>query len=216
MSNETKNIIKLILTPKLLIRVIVMGFRGYLIETGWINSYLKKIPMDKNGLPLPWVTYSFIDFISDRLNKSMTIFEYGSGNSTLWYASKVKLVSSVEHDKNWFLRIKNNLPNNVKFFYKELEENGDYAKFSSTLDMKFDIIIVDGRDRVNCVKYAINSLNDTGIIVLDDSEREFYKSGIDFLLDKGFKKIDFWGISPGLFYKKNTTIFYKSSNCLDI
>ena len=45
------------------------------------------MPIDKNSNPLPWVTYGFIDFISERLNKSIDVFEYGSGNSTLWYAT---------------------------------------------------------------------------------------------------------------------------------
>ena len=84
------------------------------------------------------------------------------------------------------------------------------------MDKKFDIVIVDGRDRVNCVKNAVNSIKVDGVIVLDDSERESYKAGIDFLLNKNFKKIDFWGISPGLFYKKNTSIFYKVNNCIGI
>lgn len=94
--------------------------------------------------------------------------------------------------------------------------NGNYSKFSSNLNKKFDVIIVDGRDRVNCVKNAIKNLKESGVIVLDDSERESYKEGIDFILSHGFKKIDFCGISPGLFYKKNTTIFYKTVNCLEI
>ena len=32
----------------------------------------------------------------------MNIFEYGAGNSTLYYAEKVSHVISVEHDKKWF------------------------------------------------------------------------------------------------------------------
>jgi hypothetical protein len=51
---------------------------------------------------------------------------------------------------------------------------------------------------------------------LDDSERDAYDEAVSFLLSNNFKKIDFWGISPGLFYKKSTTIFYKKKNCLDI
>lgn len=203
-------------SPKLLKQLLSMNRSGYFNEIGWINSFKNQMPMDKSSNPLPWVTYGFIDFISDRLNKNMDIFEYGSGNSTLWYAKKVNTVVSVEHDKKWFEAIKKNMPNNANINYEELVYNGNYSKFSSNLNKKFDVIIVDGRDRVNCVKNAIKNLKESGVIVLDDSERESYKEGIDFILSHGFKKIDFWGISPGLFYKKNTTIFYKTVNCLEI
>lgn len=197
-------------------RLLTMNSSGYLNEIGWINSFKNQMPIDKDSKPLPWVTYGFIDFISERLNKSMDIFEYGSGNSTLWYSKKVNSVISIEHDKKWFEKINKSMPENVNIYYQELVYGGEYSTFSNKLNKKFDIVIIDGRDRVNSIKSAINSIKEQGIIILDDSERDTYQEGRNFLLDNDFKKIDFWGISPGLFYKKNTTIFYKNDNCLGI
>lgn len=216
MLNKIRKMVDIISQPKILKKLISMNSSGYLKETGWINSFKHQIPIDKDSNPLPWVTYGFMDFISDRLNITMDIFEFGAGNSTLWYADKVNTVTSVEHDNAWFEKIQENMPQNVNINYKKLQYDGEYSKFPNTLDNKFDIVIVDGRDRVNCMKNAIRSIKDNGVIVLDDSERQQYKDGIDFLLNHNFKKIDFWGISPGLFYKKNTTIFYKKNNCLGI
>jgi hypothetical protein len=211
-----KKIMNVVSQPKLFKQLLSMATSGYLNEIGWIESFNKQLPVDKESKPLLWVTYGFIDFISDKLNKNMDIFEYGSGNSTLWYAKRVSSVTSVEHDENWYERIKSSMPKNVTISYQELIYNEEYSKSSNNSDIKFDIIIVDGRDRVNCVKSAINSIQGNGIIVLDDSEREAYKEGIEFLLNHNFKKLDFWGISSGLFYKKCTTIFYKDNNCLGI
>jgi hypothetical protein len=101
-----KKFINLISQPKLIKQLLSMGTAGYLKEIGWIESFDKQLPVDKEGKPLPWVTYGFIDFISDKLNKNMDIFEYGSGNSTLWYAEKVNSVTSVEHNKIWYEKIK--------------------------------------------------------------------------------------------------------------
>lgn len=216
MLNKIRKMIDIVSQPKILKMLLSMNSSGYLEEIGWINSFKHQIPIDKDRNPLPWVTYGFIDFITHRLNTTMDIFEYGSGNSTLWYATKVNTVTSVEHDIVWFQKIEETMPKNVNINYKNLIYNGEYSKFPNTLDNKFDIIIVDGRDRVNCMKNAICSIKDNGVIVLDDSERQQYKEGIDFLLNNNFKKIDFWGISPGLFYKKNTTVFYKNNNCLGI
>jgi len=216
MLNKYKKIANVVLEPSLFKKLISMGFGGYLKDIGWIESYKHHKPIDAKGNPLPWVTYPFIDFIADRLNRSMEVFEYGSGNSTLWYAQKVKSVYSVEHDKVWFESIKNSVLDNVNIYYQELEYGGEYASFPSKLEKMFDIIIVDGRDRVNCLKHAINSIKENGVVVLDDSEREAYEGGSAFMCEQGFKRIDFWGISPGLFYKKCTTIFYKNENCIGI
>ena len=216
MINKIIKITSIIFQPKMFIRLISMYTIGYLNEIGWINSFKKQMPIDKNSNPLLWVTYGFIDFISERLNKSIDVFEYGSGNSTLWYATQVNSVTSVEHDRKWLEKIKNSMPENADMYYQELEYGEAYSQYPNKLNKKFNIVIVDGRDRVNCIKNAINSIKDDGIIVLDDSERETYEDGISFLLNKNFKKIDFWGISPGSFHKKNTTIFYRENNCLGI
>lgn len=197
-------------------KLLTMLYAGYFKEIGWIESVDKLSPVDANSMPLPWVTYPFIDFIEQKLQKNLSVFEFGSGNSTLWYANKVLKVVSVEHDKAWYEKIKNQLPSNAILNYCELVRGGDYSMFANNLGEKFDVVIVDGRDRVNCIKSSVSCLSDGGVMVLDDSERSEYSEGIEFLIQKNFKKIDFWGISPGLFYKKCTTIFYKQDNCLGI
>lgn len=192
------------------------GHKGYLNSIGWFMAFDTKQAIDGQGKALPWVTYSFIDFIKDRINKTHAIFEYGSGNSTIFYAGKAGTVTSVEHDKGWFENIKNSSPKNAEMIFCELQPDGEYAKKAGLLGKKFDIIIVDGRDRVNCCKYSINALTEKGVIVLDDSEREFYNPARVLLLEQGFKEISFSGISPGLFIEKATSVFYKADNCLGI
>jgi len=192
------------------------GVKGYLAEIGWIGAFESKTPVDEFGDPIPWVTYSFIDFIKERISKEHSVFEFGSGNSTLFYAKYAGTVVSVEHDKNWFEKIKRNKANNSEIYYVELMPNGDYSKAAANSAAKFDIIIVDGRDRVNCCKHSVEALTDKGVVILDDSERVDYAEAVEFLRGKGFKHISFSGISPGLFYRKSTSVFYKDNNCLDI
>ena len=189
---------------------------GLLFDSGWWESRKRNLPVDRQGNPLPWLTYSFIYFISERLSKKMEIFEFGSGNSTLWYAEKVMHVASIEHDEKWYKKIKKMIPDNVEIYFQRLVYSEDYFNFPNAIGKKFDIIIIDGRNRVNCMKNSIHSLKDNGIIILDDSEREQYQQGINYLIQNEFKRIDFWGISPGCLYKKCTSVFYKNENCLKI
>jgi len=209
-------LIKIAKEPNLYRRLLSMDKSGYLYDMGWIDSYRKKISIDKEGKPLPWVTYSFMKFIDERLSSDMDIFEYGSGNSTLWYASRVKSVTSIENDMEWYRNIKERVPSNATIFYEELIYGGNYSKYIATTKKRFHIVIIDGRDRINSIKSSIEYTTDDGIIVLDDSDRVSYAEGVEFLLKSGYKKIDFWGMAPIIFYDKCTTIFYKDNNCLGI
>ena len=205
-----------LLSPARVKALLSFGIKGYLSEIGWFKSFDSKSPVDGHSEPIPWVTYSFIDFIADRIKKEHVIFEFGSGNSTFYYATRALKVVSVEHDKSWFDKISASKPSNSEMIFCELKTAGDYCKMPVSMGQKFDIIIVDGRDRVNCCYQSLAALNESGVLVLDDSEREKYSDAIVFLKGKGFKELSFSGISPGLFYRKSTSVFYKANNCLGI
>ncbi|WP_158798577.1 FkbM family methyltransferase [Pedobacter sp. L105] len=214
--NKLKAFATLLRKPDRLKALLSYGHKGYLANIGWFTSFDNQQALDRDGEALPWVTYSFIDFIKTRLTKDLTIFEYGSGSSTLFYAKRVKKVVSVEHDEAWYNKIINSKPANAEMIFSKLERDGEYSKKAATIGEKFDIIIVDGRDRVNCCMNSIKALTPTGVIVLDDSERKDYEKAGVFLKDAGFKELSFSGISPGLFYLKATSVFYKTENCLGI
>ncbi len=202
--------------PVKLKKVLSFGTKGYLADIGWFNSFMSRMPVDEAGEPIPWVTYSFIDFIKERIQPSHRVFEFGSGNSTFFYAKRAKKVIAVEHDKAWFDKITRNKPDNAELLFCELEPDGKYCRMPQNFKEKFQLIIVDGRDRVNCCKQCLSALADDGVIVLDDSERDFYKEAFSFFKNEGFKELPFSGISPGAFIYKSTTVFYKPENCLGI
>lgn len=214
--NGFSSVLELLSKPARLKSLLSLNHKGYLKQVGWYKAYESKASVDENGNPIPWVTYSFLDFIKGRLKKEHSVFEFGSGNSTWFYAQHVGSVTSVEHDQDWYNKIVASKPANSNMIFCELKEGGEYCKKPVSLGQKFDIIIVDGRDRVNCCKEAVNALTDTGVVVLDDSYRTEYKPGIEFLKANGFKELPFSGISPGFLHRSSTSVFYKAENCLDI
>ncbi len=146
----------------------------------------------------------------------MMVFEYGCGNSTLWWANHVKQVISCEHDREWYEKMKLRIQPNVDLHHIDLQYGGEYSKKISEYVGRFDIVIMDGRDRVNCSKNCVNSLKKSGVIIWDNSDRDCYKEGYDYLFQKGYKRIDFEGMGPVNVYSWSTSIFYKEDNCLRI
>ena len=214
--DKIKTIIELSKDPALLRVLLSLKHSHYLVDVGWINSFKSKSPVDKNNNPIPWLTYPFIDFLSPRLKNEMIIFEFGSGNSTLFYAEKVSRVFTVEHNLGWYEKLKKIIPDSVQLHHKVLIQNGEYSHFAADSRIKFDIIIVDGEDRNNCIINSLSALKEDGVMILDDSERIEYKGAVDFLRLQPFKQIDFWGIGATVFLKKCTSVFYRKENCLGI
>jgi hypothetical protein len=60
-----------------------------------------RLPMSADGSPIPWYTYPAIEYFNQLRADDLRIFEYGSGNSSLYWARKGAHVWSVEHDATW-------------------------------------------------------------------------------------------------------------------
>ena len=191
-------------------------FKYHLAEIGWLKSCEKGLPVDVDEKPLPWYTYAAIKYLSMKVNPDMRVFEYGTGNSTLWWSERVRSVTSIEHDRTWFECMKKKVPANVDYRYCELIDKGRYCEIILEYENYYDIIIIDGRDRVNCVINSLRALKTNGIIILDNSDRDEYRDGYQFLLESGFKRIDFYGYGPINSVGWCTSIFYRNENCLGI
>lgn len=189
---------------------------GPLKEDGWFRSYREGICVDSKGNPLPWMTYPAIEFLKKRIRRDMTVFEFGCGNSTLWWASRVKEVISVEHDKDWYEKISKKVPRNATLFHIDLEYGGAYSKKIKEYKDKFDIVVIDGRDRVNCVLNSCDALKADGVIIFDNSDRADYENAYRFLFDHGFRKIEFVGYAPVENIRAETGVFFRRINCIGI
>lgn len=195
---------------------VILRRQGPVHDSGWFRSYKEGQPVDFDGEPIPWLPYPVIDFIEKRISPDLDVFEFGCGNSTLWWARRLRRIISVEHDPLWHSRTKANLPVNAELILVELDYAGRYSNAINATGHRFDIVVVDGRDRVNCVRNSVNSLTDRGVIILDNSDRENYRSGILFLEQMGFRHLDITGLIPVVAWSGQTSIFYRHGNCLGI
>ena len=126
--------------------LLIRNDKSYLYLTGWIRSLVESRPVDKDGNQIPWMNYSIINFLKDRLRSYFHLFEFGSGHSTSFYARLVQTVISVEYDELCFQLVKETLPKNVELIYKEKDVDGGYCRVINSTGRQYDIVIVDGRD----------------------------------------------------------------------
>ncbi len=123
--------------------------------------------------------------ITKHLTKDKVMLEWGSGGSTIEFSKQVKDYYSIEHNKEWYDKVKNELNNqqitNVNYNYipetqqrpansgqSEYYQYKDYLDVVDTFDTKFDVVLIDGRARRLCAKKIIPYLNPGAIIIIHD------------------------------------------------
>jgi hypothetical protein len=183
-------------------------------QWGWYTSIKKGFPCDNQGKPIPWISYPATAFLSSRVKNDWDIFEFGAGYSTLWWATHCRSVTSCEHDAVWYKDISQKVPGNCTVLSTPL--NSEYPLAAKRTNKMYDVIVIDGRKRVKCALNSVSCLKETGVMVWDDTEREFYQEGLVKLAELGFKRIDLVGMSPLETHSKQTSIIYRSANVLDI
>lgn len=142
----------------------------------------KRTPLD---MGVPWFSFAAIDFLEQHLRPEMSVFEYGSGGSTIFFAQRVKEVVSTENHAGWVKQLRQRLDglgiDNVEIQVRECDTSDmpDFASseyLHSIPDRQFDVLVVDGADqkqrvRPACFLHAQNFVKPGGIIIVDDSWR---------------------------------------------
>lgn len=131
-----------------------------------------------------------IDLIQSYLKPTDTMLEYGSGGSTLYFSQYVQKYISIEHDINWFDKMRGyKIPDTVQLYYcapnNQIELpcwNGnssdfhDYINFVDTLPYQYyDKVLIDGRARRQCGIKILDYIDSESIVFVHDFfERQRY------------------------------------------
>jgi len=207
----------------------------------WITSNLDPNRSAINDA-VPWITFEAKEWIDSFLiqnsnsGKEMTVFEYGSGGSTIFFTQRFFRVISVEHNQEWYSGVKKILQSEndskCKYLLKEPQpfsgysvsnaddpqsyasheyEDMSFEAYVKSIDAYpnkcFDLVFIDGRARPSCILHARNKVKYGGIIILDNSERDYYALGKELLSD--WERMDFYGPGPYGRYFWQTSIWKK-------
>lgn len=185
---------------------IVENLQILLYKQGQLNTFRENRPVDCHGAPIPWITYPAFEFLSQFDYGECDVFEFGAGNSTLFWAARAQRVVSVETDMEWFERLNQNRPSNVQLSHADDAE--EFAGSILRTDHAFDVIIIDSlKHRYGATLNAIKKIAPGGVVIFDNSD--WYPNSCQLLSDAGFLQIDFHGFGPVNGYTWTTSIFFK-------
>jgi hypothetical protein len=159
---------------------------------GHARSRELKLSVAADGSALPWYTYPAIEYCNQLDANGLKVFEYGCGNSSLYWARKGAHIWCVEHDPAWHESMQKSSAHLRGLSLRT--ERAAYAAAIEEAGEEFDIVIIDGVWRNECAAAALTRLGGAGLIILDNSD--WYTDVARYLRSKGFFQVDFSGFGP--------------------
>ncbi len=172
-------------------------------QYGQKQSILKEKCIDRAGKVIPWYTYPTIEYLKSFNFSQKSIFEYGAGYSSMFWAERAKDVVSVENDAKWFQHIDAIKKVNQKIILSQTAD--EYVQTLSKEGKEFDVIVIDGRWRNLCAREAMKYLKENGMIIFDNTD--WHPNTSAMLRKNGFFQMDFSGFGPINKYCWTTSIF---------
>lgn len=176
-------------------------------QFGWRRSHILGRPVDASGEAIPWYTYSAIEFIRTLDLAEARVFEYGCGNSSIFWAARTREVFAVEGNAEWAKIVRGlGVPHLTVMEEAEMDH---YASAPLTAGGAFDIVVIDGRHRRTCASIANRVVSENGIIIFDNAD--WYPDACADLREQGWFQIDFSGLGPINSYAWTTAVFLKTT-----
>lgn len=179
---------------------------------------------------VPWVPFDVCAWLKQHVSPASRVFEWGSGGSTVFLGSRAASLVSVEHELEWYRRVRTELERrglsrvDYRWIAAEPEppQGQQYSSGHSTArglgfrayveaigafpDESFDLILIDGRARTSCLGAAWGKVRRGGHVLLDNSDYARYQPFL--VAPEGFVRRDFVGVSPyGVAVRTQSTLW---------
>lgn len=163
-------------------------------------------PLDRRE---PWWPFTAIDGVRSALPERPEVFEFGGGGSTLWLTDLGASVTVAEHEPEWVAVLEKALPPSAVVMTAAPTTTGAirsvdhddlfFDEYVALIDPvpegTLDLVIVDGRARIDCGLRAMPKVKPGGLLLLDDSQRDRYARLRDALT--GWERTDYRGVKFG-------------------
>jgi len=136
--------------------------------------------------------------------------EWGAGQSTVWWAARAETVESYDDSTEWTEHVRSLAPGNVSIETIDVDV-GEVRK--GLARDRYDVIVVDGLDRLRCAEISVDLVSEDGCIIVDNSDGYWGPEGeypiMELMRARGFERVDFYGYAPGVLTAHCTSICYR-------
>jgi predicted O-methyltransferase YrrM len=144
----------------------------------YVGNRLRDLAYQRAHPDAPWLTPAAIGMLTTLLRPADRGLEFGSGRSTLWFASRVASLTSVETNRAWHKSVSAKLKErgygHVDYILvpeDQPEQLGDheYARTALALpDASLDFALVDGYYRDYSAKYVMPKVKPGELLIIDN------------------------------------------------
>ncbi|MDW8243291.1 MAG: class I SAM-dependent methyltransferase [Thermogemmata sp.] len=164
-------------------RMIDLAGMAYLPLSVWSVFLLKLFGYRQRR---PWLGYRAVKYLDSIIGSDWYILEFGSGMSSLFLAQRCRKLVSIESDPIWYRKMELEFAkfglSNIDYRFRCIN---DYAIHSDLIANSFDLVIIDGLVRDQCVNTALEKVKAGGYVFLDNSDVPWdeFKSARETLTD---------------------------------
>lgn len=175
---------------------------------GHDRSIAAGLAVDARGNPLPMYTYPAIEYLAQLDFSDRDVLEFGSGQSTHWWAARARAVTAVEHDDHWVRRLEEAAAPNVTCLFAKREDIATGQGYLAVLpsNRRHHVIALDGLHYHDCAVAVRSLLEPGGLVILDNAD--FYPATCAVLRDQDFLQVDMAGFKPCHTDAQVTSLFF--------
>jgi hypothetical protein len=120
---------------------------------------------------IPWLGFRVVKRLKEIIRPDWKILEFGSGMSSLFFASRCARLVSVESDRAWSELMRSKFSKlgitNVDYRYRLGPE---YPRLDDIPDGTFDLVLIDGIQRDEGARTAIQKCRTGGWVLMDNTD----------------------------------------------
>ena len=168
------------------------------LELWFKDRILHLTPMQAG---FPWINYPTIQFMHHFACKNMHIVEFGTGGSSFFFLNRGAKLTSIEHDEKWIGLVKKKICSRLEknWSYYLIKSNNKFSQIPSPnsyllpvdklSDSSVDLVLVDGRHRIQSIQRVIKKIKNGGYLILDNCDRPEYSKSFELLSHWSLKQV---------------------------
>jgi len=139
------------------------------------------VTIDESGYPM--MSEKEVKIINELIDKHRPrrCLEWGSGNSTIYFPNShvcIKSWLAIEHNGHYVKYLRDKTTYKVDLIWIDNLNNPSYVDCVKYNNYRYDFILIDGDQREECLKVALDIIKHGGIILMHDTGRESYQEFI--------------------------------------